>query len=524
MGHTNAFTIDTAFSARNAEEISPEELIGSRLQTNRRVLGIEAALELAVKTSRDYQKRKEDLYKKALDLSDVRYQYKPIFDAGGELTRTSDGSESSSAGAKLSISQLLQTGGRLSASLANGVLRYYTGDPRRSVFSTISVDLVQPILRGFGRNSPELELLKQAERDVIYEVRSYSYYQRRFALDIVNGYIGLLAQKDTIRNRYTNYLGRVQASQRLEARAVDREKLADVAQARQAELTAKNSYVNALATFRNSLDSFKIMLGLPLGEQIYLDDAVLDEVERRGLVPTRMDPDQAYRLAVTRQLQLLNAIDRFEDAKRGVRIGKDQLRTDLKVSAGADYTAKWNEPADYTRFNADKIKWDGQVELNLPFDRLRQRNNYRRDLIAFDGEARSLTLTLDTLKDSIERGLRTLDQRRQNYDIQTNSLAVANLRVDDAVANLEAGRAEVRNLVEAQDAQIAAQNSVTDALVQYQQTRLQLMLDIGALDTEAPKFWLKDHLAGFLPEVQAASARSVPPEAALTPPEEFFKK
>ena len=60
----------------------------------------------------------------------------------------------------------------------------------------------------------------------------------------------------------------------------------------------------------------------------------------------------------------------------------------------------------------------------------------------------------------------------------------------------QAGRGD---LIESQDAQIAAQNAVTAAVVAYQEARLQLMLDIGALNTSRPQFWLKDHLAGFLP-------------------------
>src|ERR1019366_3385349 len=98
-------------------------------------------------------------------------------------------------------------------------------------------------------------------------------------------------------------------------------------------------------------------------------------------------------------------------------------------------------------------------------------------------EVRAFTLTLDTLNASIDRGQRTLEQRRQNYDIQKNALELANRRVDSTTLLLEAGRAEVRDLVDAQDAQISAQNAVTAALVDYQLTRLQLMLDIGALDT-----------------------------------------
>jgi uncharacterized protein (DUF342 family) len=98
--------------------------------------------------------------------------------------------------------------------------------------------------------------------------------------------------------------------------------------------------------------------------------------------------------------------------------------------------------------------------LDLPFDRHAERNSYRRQLVTFEQRLRDLSLTLDQLKDSIERGLRTLNQRKESYEIQTNALAVANTRVEAAVANLEAGRAEIRELVEAQDAQINAQNAV----------------------------------------------------------------
>jgi hypothetical protein len=136
-------------------------------------------------------------------------------------------------------------------------------------------------------------------------------------------------------------------------------------------------------------------------------------------------------------------------------------------------------------------------------------------------------LTLDTLKDSIDRGLRTIEQDRQNYEIQKNALELANRRVDSTTLLLEAGRAEVRDLVDAQDAQIAAQNAVTAALVGYQQTRLQLMLDIGALDTDVPKFWLKDHLAAFVPGKAPASGRPPSSESkdqAVLPPDQYFSE
>ncbi len=525
FGQTNAFSIDTPYSARKPEVILPAELVEDRLQTNTLALGIERALDLAV-SSRRYQTAKEALYLSALSLTGSRYQFSPQFFASsaGRLGRgsdTRDGDKFANLHSKVGVDQMLKSGGQFSAQLANDILRYYTGDPRRSVVSLLTVNLSQPLLRGFGRNNPSVERLTQSERDVVYAVRNYSFFQDQFALEIVNDYFALLAQKDIIRNRYTNYLGRVQSTKRLEARAVDRERLADVDQARQAELTAKDNYVNAVANFRNSLDQFKIKLALPVGDKLLLEDSALSETEQNGLVPAPLDADQAYRLAVQKQLEILNAIDRFEDVKRKVRVAANQLLTDLKVVGDAALTSE--KPTDYARFDADKVRASVGLELNLPLDRLPERNLYRATLVAFEAEIRSLTLTLDNLKESIDRGVRTLDQRRQNYDIQKNALVLANRRVMSTTMLLEAGRAEVRDLVDAQDAQISAENSVTAALVDYQQTRLQLMLDIGALDTSTPKFWLKDPLMAFTPGQRSAPAPSAAGEQAVLPPERYFE-
>src|SRR5204863_6867606 len=208
--------------------------------------------------------------------------------SSGSVTRTARGEKYVSLVNKIGVSEVLKTGGALSVNLANDILRYYTGEPRRSVLSLVSVNVAQPLMRGFGRNNPAVESLTQAERNVIYAVRNYSYFQDQFALEITNDYFDLLGQKDVIRNRYTNYLGRVQSTRRLEARAHDRERLQDVDQARQAELTARNNYVNAVATLRNSLDSFKIKLGLPVGEKVTLDDHALHQLEQTGLIAASM--------------------------------------------------------------------------------------------------------------------------------------------------------------------------------------------------------------------------------------------
>lgn len=521
FGRTNAFTVETRYSGRKPKEILPQELIDSRLQTNRRVLTVSEALRLAASQSRRYQTEKERLYLSALTLTGSRYAFSPHFfaNATAALTRQSNRDVIGSVQPQVGVNQLLRSGGRLGVSVANDLLRYYTGDPQRSVISTLSVNLAQPLLRGFGRNSSQMEALTQAERNVVYAVRDYAFFQDEFALEIVNDYFALLEQKDFIRNRYTNYLGRVQLRKRLESRK-DRELLSGVDQARQTELSSRNNYVNSLASYRNALDQFKIKLGLTLDEQVLLDDAPLQEVRQAGLLPAPLNVEHAYRFAVRKQVTLLNAIDQFEDSKRKVRVKADALRPGLNLFG--DASLKSEEPTDYTHFDPDQIRANGGVELELPLDRLAERNDYRAALVTFEAQLRTLTLALDTLRDGIQRGLRTLEQRRQNYEIQQKALELANRRVASNTLLQQAGRADVRDIVESQDAQINAQNAVTTALLDYQEARLQLMLDVGALQTGGERFWLKDHLTEALRQEQQAQAVEIGADQPIVPPEQFF--
>jgi outer membrane protein TolC len=456
-------------------------------------------------------------------LTGEQYKFSPQFFASsaGTVTRTSAGEQLVTVKNRVGVNQMLKSGGQLSVNLANDILRYYTGSPRLSVITLISANLTQPLLRGFGRNNASVESLTQAERNVIYAVRNFSYFQDQFALEVVNDYFNLLAQKQVIRNRYTNYLGRVQSTKRLEARANDRERLADVDQARQAELTAKNNYVDAVAALRNSLDQFKLTLGLPLGERITLDDRALRELEETGLIEAPLKAETAYRFATEKQLEVLNAIDKFEDSKRKVRVAANGLGADLKLTGNA---ALQSEGAtDYTKFDPSKVAADIGLELDLPIDRLYERNTYRSTLVSFESELRAFTLTLDSLQDSIHKGLRTLEQRRENYEIQKNALELATRRVTSTTLLLEAGRAEVRDLVDAQDAQISAQNAVTTALVDYQESRLQLLLDIGALHTGDQQFWLKENLADLRAGNGIAHFNPQSGERDVRPPEQYFE-
>ena len=219
FGKTNAFSIETPYSHRQPTDILPPELIEDRLQTNRRLLSLDAALDLAFTRSREYQFQKETLYLTALSLTGAKHAFSPQFFAnsearfnrvpnevnvvktevvstpGGLVTNVVVSKETQVKGvgtvnSQVGVSQLLKSGGSFSITLANDIVNdlvlYYNGDPQRSIVSTISVNLVQPLMTGFGRNHPAVEALTQAERNVAYAVRNHAFFQDQFSLEIVN--------------------------------------------------------------------------------------------------------------------------------------------------------------------------------------------------------------------------------------------------------------------------------------------------------------------------------------------------
>ncbi|MBL9171478.1 MAG: TolC family protein [Verrucomicrobiales bacterium] len=522
LGKTNEFSIDTRYSNRKADAIKPGEIIEDRLEQVSRVLTLPEALDAAFRNSRQYQLRKETLYISALSLTRERFSFAPHFFGGTTVAgeRSSNGERSGSVGTRAGMDAALKTGGRIGLDVANDLLRFYTGDPRKSAFSTISLSLAQPLLRGAGAKIAA-ENLTQAERDVIYEIRSFSYYQHTFSFDIVSTYFRLLQQQDTVRNQYANYQSRISLRQRTVALAFDRLAPFQADQATQEELAARNSYILAIERYRSSLDAFKLTLGLPLGHDIKLDETALKDLEAVGLLPVPLLESEAYQLALDRRLDLLNEIDRFEDSKRKIPVAASGLKTELTLFG--DVSLGSERPTDYAKFNLNDYRASGGLQLNLPLNRKLERNAYRSSILNFERQLRTFALFLDELKGDVRADLRTLDQARQSFEIQSNAKALADRRVESSELSLQAGRVQVRDVVDAQTARVQAYNAATAALVDYHLTRLRLLLDIGVLKSDLPKFWLQ---AGDLPKPQDGSVVPKLPTAAdtLITPEQLFEK
>lgn len=487
LGVEQDYGIGTEWSGRAPDAIPPAEIITARFNDHARVLTLEAALEMAVTNNRAYQLQKETLYLSALSLTGTRHKFvwqptKSTADLG--LGRDSSKGLKGDSDLDLTFTKLFKTGGTLTASLANDLVLYFNGKPK---VPDITLKLTQPLLRGAGRAIAE-EVLTQAERDVVYAVRNFSHYQKTFAIETVSEYFRILQKKDSVRNSYSNYQN-LQASRARAEAMVDAQRLPkfQVDQARQEELSSRVKYLAAVESYRAALDAFKQRLGLPLGEDLKLDDAALRELVQRGLTPLDLNARNGYLIAVTNRLDMLNQIDKYEDSQRKVRVAADNLQPSLNLVVDASLTKQF-----YSSFSPEEFAANAGLQLGLPLDKLTERNAYRTSLISFEKQLRSLATELDGLREDIRQGVRQLAQQRENYFIQQNALALAEQRVTVMPLLLDANQADIRDQLEAQADLVSAQNAVTSAMVNYHVARWELLKDLGIMRVETGQFWLKN--------------------------------
>ena len=496
------------------DTVSPARIIQERFADGGRTLTLPAALEMAERHNRSYQLQRETLYLQALSLTGTRHKFvwNPSSTVDLGIARQTDGGLRGDSDADVSVQKLFQTGASVTATLANDLVLYFDGKPK---VPDLTLKLTQPLLRGAGAEIAA-EVLTQAERDVVYAVRDYSHYQKTFAIETVGEYFRVLQGKDAVRNSYNNYLNLQKARDRAEAMA-EAERLAryQVDQARQSELSARVKYLKAVESYRQALDGFKQRLSLPLGEALRLEDRALTDLVAQGLTPLELDERHGYLMAVTNRLDVLNEVDRFEDAQRKVRVAASDLKPGLDVVVDVSLKKQF-----YSSFSPEEFASTSGLKLKLPLNQLTERNAYRTSLINFEKQMRKLATELDSLRENIREGIRALEQERENYFIQKAALDLARQQVEVMPLLLQNDDADIRDQLEAQADLVEAQNDVTSAVVDYHVARWNLLKNLGALSVEGEQFWLKNQSVSGSSTADNPEAAEILPEV-ITPEQVF---
>ncbi|MHC4749187.1 MAG: TolC family protein [Planctomycetota bacterium] len=492
-------------------------------------LSLIESLQVGARNSFEYQQNKEDVFQKALALDLTRNDFRNIFSAraaSGLSTDTTATELGNSAAGTLTRS--LKDGTDISLAMGIDLVNLLTQGGASTMSVTAADATVSiPLMRGSGRHIAA-EPLTQAERDVIYEIWKFERYKRIFAVSIANEYFRVLRQMDAVANAEDNYRSAV-ASSRWSRRRADAGRIREIEvdQAIQRELSARNSWISSQEQLKTSLDSFKNSIGLPTDALIELDPNDLVQLQGRAanvledmrmpsqrevsetvlpadapieLVPAsyedagplEIDESLAVKLALENRLDLQEAVGRVYDSQRKVVVRADALRAGLTL--GGTALISDNDEDGSLRF--DRGHYATLLSLDLPLERTFERNDYRNSLIDLERAVRSVQTLEDQIKLSVRSELRALLNSRESLKIQAQSVVVAEKRVRSSTLFLEAGRIEIRDLLDAQDSLLSAQNLLTRAVVDYRIAELEFQRDLGVLKVNEQGLWRE-----FSPEV-----------------------
>lgn len=159
------------------------------------LLKLDQALELALFNSREFQDRREDLYLVSLPVTTERFAFGPQFFAASQLMRERLGklfpggpADRWVSNSTLGVSKLFSTGALLMFQFANRTVVEMANPrvPRVISESRIDFDAIQPLLRGGGK-AVTLEALTLSERNLLYEIRDFARFRKQFYVAIAAG-------------------------------------------------------------------------------------------------------------------------------------------------------------------------------------------------------------------------------------------------------------------------------------------------------------------------------------------------
>lgn len=494
------------------------------------VLSLAQALQVAARNNREYQNQKEAVFRSALALDLERNAFRNTFLGRVEFLLESDRSGAETiSGTRTSAAagweRKLAGGAELSAALAFDLANLLTMGGASSLGQLADATVAIPLLRGSGKYIVQ-EPLTQAERNVVYAINDFERFKRAFAVDIAGGYLAVLRQMDETENAAQNYRNLISSARRAR-RLADAGRLPEIQvdQAVQNELRARDRWIGAIEQLENRLDAFKAVMGLPPDARVELDRKDLQRLSEKahktvaamktapdaaasapssdtpidlpppreeGAGPMEMDPESAIRLALENRLDLRSAIGAVFDSQRKVVVAADALRGELTLSGSATIgEGRSVDSADLenAQLRFDKGQYGAFLTLDLPLERTAEQIAYRDSFIALEEAVRDVQELEDQIKISIQTSLRTLRTARESLSIQATAVAVAQKRVRSINLFLEAGRAEVRDLLEAEESLFSAQNALTAALIDYRTAELRLQADMGLLALNEEGLW-----------------------------------
>jgi outer membrane protein TolC len=240
-------------------------------------------------------------------------------------------------------------------------------------------------------------------------------------------------------------------------------------------------------------------------------------------VPAKLDEATAY--ARDNRLDLMNERGRVVDAWRQVAVTADALRAGLTATGRATIATPpgGKNPVD---FRASASDYQVGLAFDSPLNRMVERNAYRTAQINYQSERRTFIGLDDRIQASIRLDLRNLETERASFVIARQSLISAARQVEITRDRLLLGDKAAdttisQDVLTALNSLLQAKATLISSWISYETTRIQLLLDMEALQVDERGLATDEHdtrtddallpLPKLLPGGQPAPGPDAPP-------------
>jgi outer membrane protein TolC len=320
-----------------------------------------------------------------------------------------------------------------------------------------------------------LEPLIAGERGLVYQVRAFEDFRRDFVIQVAQAYFRLLNLQQSVLDRRLNYQQFVQLTERSRALYVaGRITFLELQRSLQEVLTAEDSLIDAQESYLTAQDAFKLLLGMPTDQNVEIVPVELDVN-----LPEFNETD-AIEMALKYRLDLQTARDRLDDSRRAVANAKNGLLPDLDFTAQTQFNNPTGEPA--RKLDERSQTYSARLDLDLPFDRVAERNRYKAALIGVRQQMRDLDELRDRIVSEIRESIRSLRQSELSLQIQRQGIDLAQKRRENAYELLRSGKSNsTRDLVEAQNQLLRSRDAYEQARTTQQIQILRFLRNSGTL-------------------------------------------
>lgn len=235
---------------------------------------------------------------------------------------------------------------------------------------------------------------------------------------------------------------------------------------------------------------------------------------------------EALGIAKASRLDLQSEQARVTDAWRKVLVAANQLKAELNLVGTANLATALGQNG-FINFANEQGQYSVGVRFDGPLNRQAERNAYRTAQINYQRARRDYMQLSDQIEQSVRRDLRLLELQKLNFEIARLTLVSATRQLEGARQRIllgrdPAGSSGTLDILRALDTQLNARNALSIGYISYEQLRVQLMLDLEALQLDSRGYPIderRSHSAdGFAADRCGPSAPPGATDAAVLPP------